>query len=489
MRNREPARQHAAAAMAAPVLLGTPGDWVLPTDPADAYDTKAGGPPVWPGGATPPPKALTACPRCGAATSLVLQVCCPRAAHVKRGVRLTRTGQAYAPLRASELSPPGGADLPERYLYLFACLAPECRNEPDAWRAVRAQRPSAPAGGAAAATATPPAPPPPAPPVTDWSAAADDWSGVAPGDGSQEGGAQQQQPGGELHSLARALDAALAVSTAGSGGSKPRVAAASPAAASGGAAFQRRPAGGPNSLPEFFISAEDEPEDDDSGARVVRADPKAMPMEAMAAALAGGGDGGDGGDKSESWAGEAYESTAVRGVPKHYLRFQKRLRRCPEQCVRYGVACEPMWPTTARPPAWLAAQHQLPAQQQRQGSAAPGTTCAGCGGFLRVEAQLMAPLIHFFCQGADSGSPLSDALLDWEWTTAVLLTCGRVRAVVMTPAAFLPALALPFAALTRLLPSTPPLRRAATPAAARCSTATRRCGWTTRRTAWPSARP
>jgi pre-rRNA-processing protein TSR4 len=352
--------------------------------------------------------------------------------------------QAYAPLRATELSPPGGPDLPERYLYLFACLAPECRNEPDAWRAVRAQRPSAPAS-TAAATATPPAPPAAAPPVTHWSAAADDWSGAAAGGDSAEGGAQPG--GGELQALARDLDAALAVSASEPGGAKPRVAAASPAGASGGTAFQRRPAGGPNSLPEFFVSAEDEPEGDDSNtSRGGRADPKAMPMEAMAAALAGG-DGGDG-DKGESWAGEAYESTAVRGVPKHYLRFQKRLRRCPEQCVRYGVTSEPMWPTTARPPAWLAAQHQLPAQQQQQrqggvGSAAPGTTCACCGGFLRVEAQLMAPLIHFFCQGADSGSALSDALLDWEWTTAVLLTCGRVRsrpsADLRVPAACSPA--------------------------------------------------
>ena len=415
------------AVMAAPVLLGTPGDWVLPTDPADAYDTKAGGPPVWPSGAPPPPKALTACPRCGSATSLVLQVRALWAEYVKRGTHLTRMAQAYAPLRATELSPPGGPDLPERYLYLFACLAPECRNEPDAWRAVRAQRPSAPAS-TAAATATPPAPPAAAPPVTDWSTAADDWSGSAAGGDSTEGGAHQ---GGDLQALARDLDAALAVSASEQGGAKPRVAAASPAGASGGTPFQRRPAGGPNSLPEFFISAEDEPEDDDSNSRVARADPKAMPMEAMAAALAGA-DGSDG-DKGESWAGEAYESTAVRGVPKHYLRFQKRLRRCPEQCVRYGVTSEPMWPTTARPAAWLAAQHQLPTQQQRQGgSAAPGTTCARCGGFLRVEAQLMAPLIHFFCQGADSGSALSDVLLDWEWTTAVLLTCGRVRSMHFT---------------------------------------------------------
>lgn len=57
-----------------PALLGTPGDWVVPTDPADAYDTKAGGPPIWPAGAQPPPKGLTSCPRCGGATSLVLQV-------------------------------------------------------------------------------------------------------------------------------------------------------------------------------------------------------------------------------------------------------------------------------------------------------------------------------------------------------------------------------------------------------------------------------
>ena len=347
--------------------------------------------------------------------------------------QFTRTLQAYAPLRASELIPAGSSDLPERYLYLFACLAPGCRNEPDAWRAVRAQRVSPVTSAAATGSVEKHAQPGPsstpvsALPVTDWSAAADDWSGG--GDGGAGGGSGQA----ELSSLATELDAALAVSSAADAqGGKHRVAASSAAGSTGGSAqLQRRPAPGPNALPEFFISAEDEPEDEDGGSASRRVDPKAMPLEAMAAALAGDEDDKVTTSGGESWAGEAYESTTVRGVPKQFLRFQKRLRKCPEQCVRYGVAAEPLWPTTRRPQAWLAAQHQLPSAQQRNsGGAAPvGTACASCGGSLRFEAQLMAPLIHFFCQGAESDGALSDALLDWEWTTVVLLTCGRVRAM------------------------------------------------------------
>lgn len=37
---------------------------------------------------------------------------------------------------------------------------------------------------------------------------------------------------------------------------------------------------------------------------------------------------------AESWAGEAYEKDEIRGVDRSYVKFSKRLARCPQQCVR-----------------------------------------------------------------------------------------------------------------------------------------------------------
>ena len=39
-----------------------------------------------------------------------------------------------------------------------------------------------------------------------------------------------------------------------------------------------------------------------------------------------------------TWAGEKYETVAPRGVTATFLKFRKRMGRCPRQCVRYGCA-------------------------------------------------------------------------------------------------------------------------------------------------------
>jgi hypothetical protein len=41
---------------------------------------------------------------------------------------------------------------------------------------------------------------------------------------------------------------------------------------------------------------------------------------------------------SGEWAGEAYEPDSTRTADAAFLKFSRRLRRCPEQCVRYGCA-------------------------------------------------------------------------------------------------------------------------------------------------------
>ena len=109
------------------------------------------------------------------------------------------------------------------------------------------------------------------------------------------------------------------------------------------------------------------------------------------------------------WGGEAYESMAVRGVGKPRLRFQKRLARCPSQCVRYSAA-QPLQP--------LLPSGELP------GGASAGA-CGACGGPRRLEAQLMPALIHFFGEGVVAESRMAEALSDWDWTTVLMSTCEK----------------------------------------------------------------
>jgi hypothetical protein len=49
-----------------------------------------------------------------------------------------------------------------------------------------------------------------------------------------------------------------------------------------------------------------------------------------------GGVGGEDDGGAESWAGEGYEPTQLRGVVRSYVKFSKRVERQPLQCVRCG---------------------------------------------------------------------------------------------------------------------------------------------------------
>lgn len=38
---------------------------------------------------------------------------------------------------------------------------------------------------------------------------------------------------------------------------------------------------------------------------------------------------------ASAWAGEAYEADAVKAVDTAFIKFTKRLRRKPDQCLRF----------------------------------------------------------------------------------------------------------------------------------------------------------
>jgi hypothetical protein len=50
----------------------------------------------------------------------------------------------------------------------------------------------------------------------------------------------------------------------------------------------------------------------------------------------------DGGDADAGWGGERYEKTPA--ATRYLLRFQRRVRRLPQQCMRYQYGGAPLWP-------------------------------------------------------------------------------------------------------------------------------------------------
>ncbi|KAL3668805.1 hypothetical protein V7S43_006099 [Phytophthora oleae] len=77
---------------------------------------------------------------------------------------------------------------------------------------------------------------------------------------------------------------------------------------------------------------------------------------------------------ASSSSGESYEKTPAQ--QRHLLRFQKRISRCPLQCLRYDYGGEPLWPVVI--PQTLKV---LP--------------CPGCGAERSFEMQL-TPTINYF---------------------------------------------------------------------------------------------
>ncbi|KAK9806867.1 hypothetical protein WJX72_005509 [[Myrmecia] bisecta] len=111
----------------------------------------------------------------------------------------------------------------------------------------------------------------------------------------------------------------------------------------------------------------------------------------------------------ETWAGEGYEHASATGADSMYLKFSKRLQRCPQQCLRYSFGGKVLWPGS-RPPA-------VPA-------------CDTCRRARVFEMQLMAPLIHLTEEAAEwlqgdgmAEQDLVTLLPDWDWLTVAVFTC------------------------------------------------------------------
>ena len=431
----------------APVLLGFAGRMVGGGERLDHRTTKIGGVPDWPPPAAAaadgdpdgslhhdpaaPPAEMTACARCGEVMALV--------------------AQAHAPLVSGELA--DGAAVADRVLYLFSCFSRTCFSRTanaGRWRCLRAQVP--PVTAAALARDERPearARGPSTVPATEVEGAvvgevADDWGGAADADdwGAGAGDADADALASALDALAtRHLDGEDEMADAS--GRLPR---ADEAREDGPGLTPRRLRRGDwrgPRLPEFYLLAEYEPDAASASALSAsqRADTErllhryaveegletdaANAANAVAAAVTA-----ENRDAATRDAGgEAYESAAVAGVDGRYLKFSKRLRRAPEQCVRYAFGGHALcWPEDGPGP---------------EKACAP---CERCGAPRRAEMQLAPPLLHFAAQAAEwagaeskkakaSASEINpapptsrvsaEAIDAWDWQAGAAMTCSQ----------------------------------------------------------------
>ena len=115
------------------------------------------------------------------------------------------------------------------------------------------------------------------------------------------------------------------------------------------------------------------------------------------------------GDEDSEWAGESYEKGEAIYVDDAYLKFSERLRRAPEQCMRYNAGgMKFIWPTATRPKP---------------------TKCDACGAHRVCELQLTPAMVTdveealTMHKGDRTRLANEDELLAWDWHTVCVFTC------------------------------------------------------------------
>lgn len=276
---------------------------------------------------------------------------------------------------------------PNRFLYLFCCIAEGCGKQPGCWQALRVvapdantstsssgrgaaapaaatgaapQQQSAPPGPAAAAGT--PAPAAQAPPSNGLqAAAADDWGMGGSddwGDGADPGDAATAAfDFGDLNAALEAVGSTAAAAAAATAAAK-QARSRAPGSSNRKAASVYDPAR--TSLPAFYLYSQPESQCSSGGTRQPQAataeqehlqqlvaqyeQEEGAPVAASgttgsaAAACTPAIEGGP-----EAWGGEAYEEDTVLALPggkrahvgPAYFKFSKQLARCPDQCARY----------------------------------------------------------------------------------------------------------------------------------------------------------
>ncbi|KAF0695183.1 Aste57867_13990 [Aphanomyces stellatus] len=296
------------------ILLGIPAQDVH-VDETCPYTAKLGGVPAWFSEATSFPESQLVCPKCQSQLFLVAQV--------------------YAPVTSP------------RTLYIFGCNSSKCGDSPNSWRVFRFQIDEAEVESVEPVAVA--APPPHAAAGGGWGADSDDdddddgwgdastsaWGAAVPTTSNDDV---------DLEELLKVRDTAM-VTTVKASASSTRVEtkAATPTPTYHGPSF-----------PSIYLNVDDEPaasgvqkynhetqllnaylaeEEKENASEVARLRTMLKSKTDVVAPSEG-----QGGEYAES-----YERTPLR--EKLFLKFQKRIKRSPNQCLRYNYGGQPLWPS------------------------------------------------------------------------------------------------------------------------------------------------
>lgn len=253
---------------------------------------------------------------------------------------------------------------------MYGCVAEGCGKQPGCWRALRLTAPSedraADSSGAAPQQQQEQQQKKrqqqkqqkeqqcvPAPAADDWGVGgADDWGAGGSSDWGTDSGAAAGSAFdfGDLNAALEAVGPvpAKAAPTKHSGGQQ-----TGSSGRDGGAATPVYDAARP-SLPAFYLFSEPESQSDSSASSNRQRAEEEHLAQLMARYVAEAAAAGEAADAAaacapsieggpESWGGEGYEEDGVlaptggkrAGVGAAYLKFSRRLARCPDQCARY----------------------------------------------------------------------------------------------------------------------------------------------------------
>ncbi|TMW62814.1 hypothetical protein Poli38472_005432 [Pythium oligandrum] len=410
---------------------------------ASPYICKAGGRPAWYGADGPSDAKTLTCQKCKQS--------------------LFHVAQVYAPVES------------DRTLYVFGCNSPECTDAPGSWRVFRDQVDTQPLPAAvsepAAVTSTA---------AGGWAAGGDDsdWSddeedkavsSVTEGlndlelllqqrddamktssapvtngweeedDDSDWSGDEEVNLGAgntgtlsDLESLLQQRDDAMAAPIAAPAAP---VANAKPTNVSKAPAHKVSPAG--DVFPSLYIDVIDEPfvdyakENDFSHENELlqeymrqEEEEKSNDVNDLRRIIASTkkSKGDAAGSAAAASSGESYERTPAQ--QKHFMRFQKRISRCPLQVLRYDYGGEPLWPA---PPARNLKVPRCPCGEER---AFEFQLTPTINYFLKVDEFAAKKLeAHAVPKKSDSDAPPASAPTQsgggMDWASVVVYSCPK----------------------------------------------------------------
>jgi len=329
------------------------------------------------------------------------------------GETMTLVAQTYAPV----------SSVRERALYVYACVRSACGGK--SWVCVRGQKANSrgedDVNGAGAKDAAMVADSvdadatrvPASTGVVELAPAmVDDWDNPEASEWCGGGG-----DGDDTDALAAELDAMLATSTGGASASASSVTTKKASAktdnedAVAKAVRKAYNAACSRQLVEYYVVADSEPMptkelSSKDASRVAEllaeyAEREGMSVDEVAAAHDVEAD--------TEWGAETYESAAATNVDFAYLKFNKRLQRAPDQCMRYEAkGMKFLWPNASPP--------QPP-------------NCSQCGASCVCELQFTPALLRDvedavgMYKGDKSYLASEEELLAWDWQTVCVFTC------------------------------------------------------------------